>query len=201
MKKYGIILTICLILVFGFLTGMYLYKLNKIDNNLEIGYITSEIDDECTEILTLQEEGLLESQETNAEEEKVSPNSKLTIKKLYAQCNHIIQGSEEISVQLTNLNQEEFQKEYSDWEIQKFTSDEIVLYKEVDDFCGEHYKLKEENGFIAIYELDKNDNEVKIIKVTDIPTEYLTDTDLINIEKGMIVYTKQELNKILEDFE
>lgn len=52
-----------------------------------------------------------------------------------------------------------------------------------------------------MYELDANNNEVNLIKVTDIPTEYLTETDLIEIEKGMKVYTTKELNKILEDFE
>lgn len=71
----------------------------------------------------------------------------------------------------------------------------------MDGICKEHYSVKEQDGFIAIYELDENDNEISLIKVTDIPTEYLTETDLIEIEKGMKVYTTRELNKILEDLE
>ena len=85
--------------------------------------------------------------------------------------------------------------------MQKFTSSEIVLYKEINDFCNEHYRLKDLDGNIAIYELDKDRDEIKLLEVTDIWTEYLTEIDLIELEKGIEVYTKQELNKVLQDFE
>jgi len=127
--------------------------------------------------------------------------SVLTIKKLYTICNHIVEKSENISIEAINLNQEEFQKKYSDWEIQKFTSHEIVLYKEIKDYCGEHYSLKDINGYIGIYKLDKNDNEAELVKVTNISTEYLPETDLIKMKNGIKVYTDKELNKMLEDFE
>ena len=37
---------------------------------------------------------------------------------------------------------------------------------------------------------------------TNISSEYLTETDLINMEDdGLEIYGKEELNKIIEDFE
>lgn len=38
-------------------------------------------------------------------------------------------------------------------------------------------------------------------RMTDISTEYLTDTDVLNLQKGIKVYTDVELNKMLEDFQ
>ena len=201
MKKYTFISIICLIAIIGFFTGVYLYKINNLNKNIEIGYNGEKIEDECTQITELAKLGELDTLLASRIEEKVSPKCILTIKKLYTDCNHILQTSEEISDKFTNLNEEEFKKEYPDWEVQKFTSGEIVLYKEINDFCDEHYRLKDLDGNIAIYELDKNGNETKLLEVTDILTQYLTETDLIELENGMNIYTKQELNKAIEDFE
>ena len=202
MKTLLVIVIIALVLVLGFLTGIQLYKINDLGKEVQDeGIIASKVDDECTVISELEAMGMLDLIMTNARDEKVSPKGTLTIKKLYTKCNHIIEKSEKVTVELTNLDKDEFKDRYKDLEIQKFTANEIVLYKEVDDFCNEHYSLKDVNGYIGIYELDKNDNETKLIRVTNIATEYLTATDLINIEKGMKVYTNKELNKVLEDFE
>lgn len=60
--------------------------------------------------------------------------------------------------------------------------------------------LKEEEGNIAVFKLDENDNQIFLEK-TEIATEYLPKEDLENIKQGILIYTKKELNKILEDFE
>ena len=75
-----------------------------------------------------------------------------------------------------------------------------MLYKEVNEFCNEHYLLKEDNGYISIYKLDENSNET-FLETTDISTNYLTEEDLKKIQEGIKIYTKKELNKTLEDFE
>ena len=53
---------------------------------------------------------------------------------------------------------------------------------------------------IAIFKLDQNNNQTFLEK-TDISTEYLTEKDLENIKRGIIIYSKKELNKTIEDFE
>ena len=77
---------------------------------------------------------------------------------------------------------------------------EIVLYKELDKFCNEHYILKEKDGNIAIFELDVNGNE-KFLEDTEISIQYLTKKDLERVQEGIKIYTKKELNKTMEDFE
>lgn len=60
--------------------------------------------------------------------------------------------------------------------------------------------LKEKDGNIAIYKLD-NDNNQTFLEDTEIATEYLATQDLEKIKQGIIIYTKKELNKTIEDYE
>lgn len=178
----------------GFFIGLNLYKKNNQKQNLDIAE-EQLVDDECT---MLEE---LNSIKANSLETKVSPSTNLTIKILYKECNHLVETTEKITDNsLINLTEEEFKEKYKDWEIQKFTSQEIVIYKEVDKFCGEHYKIKENNGYIAVYKIDKNGEE-SLEKTTDIWANYLAKGDIEKIKNGIIVYSKKELNKTLEDFE
>ena len=51
------------------------------------------------------------------------------------------------------------------------------------------------------YQINKEGNQ-SIYEKTNISSEYLTQTDLISIENGGLdVYGKEELNKLIEDFE
>lgn len=198
MKKYAIIIIIALVL--GFLVGVYLYRINyseKEDDNLKIA---QKVEDECTDFAELESNGMLETVITNGQEEKVSPNCLLTLKIYYKTCGHLIEKSQNIEQNLINLTEEQLRERLPEWEIQKFTPDQIVLYKELDNFCNEHYKLKIENGYVRIYEVDEQNNE-KLLKSTDISSEYLTEDDLEELKNGVEIYTKKELNKTIEDFE
>ena len=74
------------------------------------------------------------------------------------------------------------------------------LYKEFDEVCGEHFKLRVENGKVVVYIVDNDGNE-SLYEKTNISSEYLTETDLINMQDGLEIYGKEELNQIIEDFE
>ena len=87
-----------------------------------------------------------------------------------------------------------------DWDIQKFTDTDIVLEKEEAGSCGEHYIVRDKEGKVVIYEIQDDESE-KEYEVTDISTEYLTETDKNNIKKGIYVNGKQDLNQLIEDFE
>ena len=196
MKKYTIIAIITVGILLGFLTGLYLYKINQIDySNKEI--VAESIEDDCTAIAQLSEEGLLE---TNNAEEKTSPNCVITLKVYYETCEHLIETRKNIEEAEVNLTEEELKERFPDWEIQRFAANEIVLYKEVNEFCNEHFLLKEKDGYITIYKLDENDN-AEFFQTTEISTEYLAEEDLSQITNGIKVYTEKELNKTLEDFE
>lgn len=166
------------------------------DENLSENYISEEIEDECTE----EYSELQNTQTVSIEEEKLSANAQMILKKYYITCEHTINEYVELPQELVNLTEEEVQAKYPDWEVIGFTSNKLTLYKEYEDVCGEHFKLRIENGKIVIYIIN-NDGTETLYEKTDISSEYLTETDLINMEDGLEIYGKEELNKIIEDFE
>ena len=197
MKKYTITAFILIGLSFGFLTGMYIYKINELNNNdnIEIGEL---VEDECTYITELGLSDELIS--ASSSEEKTSPNCIVTLKIYYQKCGHLIETKEKIEDTNVNLSKEELEERFPDWEVQKFTETEITLYKEVNDYCNEHYVLKEKDGNIVIYKLDENNKE-ELLETTNISTKYLEDEDQEKIKQGIFINTKKELNKALEDYE
>ncbi len=199
MKKYTIIVIITIGMILGFLTGIYLYRINKI-NNEQKEYVAEGIEDECTVLGELDANEIENLITTNNDEEKTSPNCVITLKVYYEKCGHLIETKKNIEKTEVNLTEEELKQRFSDWELQKFTPTEIILYKEEQEFCNEHYLLKEKDGYITIYKLDENENP-KLLNTTEIPTEYLAEEDLEQIRNGIKVYTDKELNKTLEDFE
>lgn len=199
MKKSTIIVIIAVGITLGFLTGLYLYKINQIDySNKEITAET--IEDDYTAIAQLTDKELSNLAQTDNREEKTSPNCTITLKVYYETCDHLIETRKNIEQAEVNLTEEELRQRFIEWEIQKFTPNEIVLYKEINEFCDEHFLLKEEDGYIAIYKLDKNNN-AEFFQTTEISIDYLAEEDLSKIKNGIKVYTQKELNKTLEDFE
>ncbi len=159
--------------------------------------ISEIIEDECTEEY-LQEK---EITPVVSEPEKISINAQLILKKYFSQCDHTINEYTEIPEECVNMTKEELQEQYPDWEVIGFEPNKVTLYKEFDDTCGEHFKLKIEDGKINIYLINKDGTE-SLYEKTNISSEYLTETDLINInEEGLEIYGKEELNKTIEDFE
>jgi hypothetical protein len=60
--------------------------------------------------------------------------------------------------------------------------------------------LKNKDGYVAIYTLDRNEKET-LKEVTEISVDFLTLTDAEKLEKGIKAYGKEALSKIIEDFE
>lgn len=197
MKKQYII-AICIIAFFtSLIITMNIVKENKLQNTKKEVKISEKIEDECTEEYTKE----TKIEEVVATKEKISANSQLILKKYFKQCDHTINEYVEMPQELVNLTKEEVQNKYNDWKVIGFEPNKVILYKEFDDMCGEHFKLKIEEGKIVIYQINKEGNQ-SIYEKTNISSEYLTQTDLISIENGELdVYGKEELNKIIEDFE
>lgn len=206
MKKSWIIILALAIIIIGGISGIAIYNKNKKENrerNIvenEINEISELVTDECLEEWEQLEEQSKEEIEANSNEEKVSPNALLILKRYYKECNHTINEYIDIPQNLVNKTQEDVIKEYPNWEIQKYSSTEIILYKEFESTCGQHFILRSNNEKIIIYKVNEN-NEEEIYQETEISTDYLTETDKIEIEKGIRVNGVEELNQLIEDFE
>ena len=187
----------CIILVVFIIIASYILfstKEERIEeNNI---YISELVEDECTE----EYEEYQKLTIVSSVEEKLSANAILILKKYYQKCDHTINEYVELPQELVNMTKEEVQAEYVEWEVIGFEKGKLTVYKEFDDVCGEHFKLKVENGKIVVYIVNMDGSE-SIYEKTNISSEYLTETDLTNIQEGLEIYGKEELNQIIEDFE
>ena len=191
-------------IVATFLVGLIIfegYLLFKKDDAVEDGdksrtYVSELVDDECTE----EYEQVQNATTVSSVEEKLSANAILILKKYYQKCEHTINEYVELPQEFVNLTEKEVQAENPDWEVIGFEKGKLTLYKEFDDVCGEHFKLKVEQGKVVIY-IVNNDGTESVYEKTNISSEYLTETDLINMQDGLEIYGKEELNQIIEDFE
>ena len=124
-----------------------------------------------------------------------------TIKKeYYKKCDHLKRDIEDVQKQLINKSEEDVERLYSDWKIEGYSPNEIVIYKEYDGICGDHYIVKEHNGVIGIYKLDSVGNEI-FVEDTELQIQYLPEIDIIKLKEGITALGQAELNSVLEDFE
>lgn len=198
-KKVIIVFMLVGMFIVSIFTGIYIYrifsqkeskvaKVNEIYNNriLEENNKVYEIDNKIVN--------------ANSKEEKITPNTKLVLRKYYEECGHSINEYVEMPSELINMTKEELQEQYKDWNINSFSEKEVILIKIVKDFCNEHFILKDLDGYVAIYKIDKNGKETLKEKTT-ISTKYLTETDKEHLKNEIKIFGIENLNKYIEDFE
>ena len=148
MRKSIIISAIIVLFILGTVIGVLLLKNSlKDEENVEISEQDSEeILDECTDEYEnmLQDNTLVE--ETSTESEKISPNCSIVFRRYYKECGHTIEQYSSIPAELVNKTEEDLQQQYEGWTIEEFSKNQIVLYREFDSECGEHYILREKDG-------------------------------------------------------
>ena len=203
MKNTGkiIIISVVLAICAGIATYFIVRQNKKSETIPETNtYISEKIEDECTEEYKEEQMANQNTTAVSSTEEKVAANAILILKKYYTKCDHTINEYVELPQELVNLTKEQVQEKYADWQVIGFEKGKITLYKEFDDVCGEHFKLKIEDGKVVVYTVN-NDGTETLYEKTNISSEYLTETDLLNMQDGLEIYGKEELNQVIEDFE
>lgn len=200
MNKVMIILLCVAIVVGAIITAVVIYDNNKQIKDEEhiVTEISEKITDDCTEEYEeIEQQKMLQA---NSSKERISPNCLITLKKYYKKCEHTINEYVSVSDKLVNKTQEDLQEEYEGWEIKEFSTNKIILYKEFEEECNEHYIVKDNDGKVTIYKILENGEQVEE-KATEISTDYLTENDKLNMKNGIIVNSKEDLNQLIEDFE
>ncbi len=194
-KRTIVIFMVAIIAIILILLAILIYNLNK---STDIGQ--SPNTNSVSPTQNFDNANIVNVLETNSSEITISPNASITFFKYYRDCGHNIKSKEFITNSMVNMSQDEFSKLYSDWQINKFTSTEIELFKEFAGTCGEHYLVKSNDGYVCIYNI-KDDNSFELKESTDIAVKYLSNDDISELEKGVILYGKENLNAYIENFE
>ena len=201
-KKWKICIVIAIILGLAIGIGFAIYSSNS--NKTKGIDILSEkelaVENTYYENDIIVERNSINSLETAATEESISPNAVITKRIYYTGCDHLKKEIEEVPEDLVNKIEKDIESEFVGWKIEKFSPTEIVLYKEMSGNCGEHYFVQEHNGVIGIYTIDEYG--VKTLKEdTEIMTQYLPEEDIQNLKAGVEIIGYTKLTEFLEDYE
>ena len=198
MNKFIIILLSVVVIIASIITAVVIYNGEDEEQaKVSIKNIEENTTNTLNNTINSDNQNVIE---TNVKEVRISPNAFITFKEIYEGCGHTKVDFVEVPQDFVNLSEDELKDKYSDWNIEKFTDTDIVLSKEFNGSCDEHFIVKDVNGVVIVFKI-KEDNTEEEYQVTDIATEYLTDTDKIEMEKGIRVNGKQNLNQLIEDYE
>ena len=193
MKKY-IFLVITLFIIsaiFGYYYGEKIFSEDSIDSNLKLQQNSeNKINIDNTNTL-----------ETINQEIKILPSTKLGIRKKFKTWSHTSFEFVELPEELINKTEDEIKQLYPDWNIDEFHENKVILSKEFDGICDEHFFMTLGNEYIEIYRLLDEKNTKVLYQSTDINTKYLTKEDIEKLKKGIYIYGKDILNSAIEDFE
>lgn len=186
-------LSICLLIVLGFTYG-YLYTVSKTKTN----QIASEIG--SYEGIKNIEDQLTEDNTQNTENQNfISNDAILTAVSYYKECDHTITQNSKVTEDVASLTEMQFKIEYSDWSVEKFDTNQIIISRQFEGKCPEHYILKEKNGKVAVY-YQNPINGVSLKELTNIPLSNLAKVDQEKLKEGIYVESNTSLAEILEDF-
>lgn len=178
MNKRAILILTALVLFFG---AAYITTL-EFDKEKQEELLAEKIQESEDNIELIKNESVIS---VNAEETKTTPNTELVLKKVYKDCGHSKIERATLPEEMVNLTKEEISEKYKNWDIEKFTKDEVILTREVASFCGEHFLVLEEDGVVSIYNLDENGNKT-LRETSEIAFEYLPETDKIILQNRYI---------------
>lgn len=150
------------------------------------------------DIISSKTENVIET--TAVLDEKLKYDANLILKKYYNECGHCKLNAVELPKEFVNLTKKEIEENYPEWNVEEFDSKNIVIAQNIDKMCDDHYVLKLGEKNIEIYKLIEAE-DFKLLTETNISKEYLTESDIKELEEGIFVFGISNLNSALEDFE
>lgn len=176
----------------GYVYSSMIYKSNNVEARQ---FEVNEIEDYAVQNYTK-----LQTLEASSVEEKVSPNAEFAIKQYYDECNHFDFKYSSLPKELVNLSKQEVDDLYDDYEVEEFSSDSVVLAKEINGFCNEHFFVKLGDEHIEIMQINTDGSFVPYME-TEISREYLPEEDINQLEEGIYVFGSGKINSVIEDYE
>ena len=178
-----------ILLMFGVYVGFNVGRGNSA-NELAESVMNNNTDDEVS-IYT----------ESKAEEKY---DIELVYEEEYTLCGHKIDNSDIITnTTLDELKEKEIAKQKesgNEYEILEESNERLVFYKKLDQNCPNHFNIKLENGIVVVYSV-VNDTVSTVYQKIDIPQELISPEMLEELNVGIKVDSKEDLNLIIEDLE
>lgn len=131
---------------------------------------------------------------------KITNETNIVQKILYLKCNEEEILRTKPTENLVGLNIFQMQKIYQGWEFEKFDTNEAVMTLKVEGYCREHANnifigVKDEH--VAVF-YGKPGSKPILKEITSIQINKLMPQDVEELQRGMVVQSKEELLRTLE---
>ncbi|TYP48700.1 BofC C-terminal domain-containing protein [Thermosediminibacter litoriperuensis] len=130
-------------------------------------------------------------------EEKLNPGAKIVFVTRYRGCGHELQKENSADDKFLGYTKTQLQEEFKEWKVESFSSSQVILKREVDGICENHYYIGLYDGYVALFQGEPGKNS-KVLEKTDIPAEILKEEDRRLLENGIIINSRDEFLKIRE---
>lgn len=131
--------------------------------------------------------------------DRISSSTEMIYQYYYEDRDKVVEEKGKPPYFLIDLTRDELQKTYSDWQVSSFSSEKVIMKKNISSNNAFHYILGVYDGFIAIFHNnERGDSELK--EITETPISSLPQEERIKLEKGIIVYGEEELIRMLQDY-
>ncbi|NLJ88478.1 MAG: hypothetical protein GX327_06845 [Epulopiscium sp.] len=131
--------------------------------------------------------------------DKITPSTLLIYQYYDEKSNKTIEEKEKVPYFLIDLTKDEVQEIYYDWQVSSFSSEKVVLKKSIFTKNNSQYVLGVHDGFVAIF-YNNEEDVTKVKEVTETPISSLPPEERNKLEKGIKVYSEDELIRMLEDY-
>ncbi|KAB3527684.1 BofC C-terminal domain-containing protein [Alkaliphilus serpentinus] len=133
----------------------------------------------------------------------IGSTTRVVFRTLYTSCQSIRDNVMEPLNEMIGLRESSF-KDYvkdnlSEWQVVRFSTDEVVLFRRLDQICPDHFFVTELEGYIAVFRFSE-DGEKILIEKTSIPISVLPAIDQDKLKRGIILKDRDEVNRLLEDY-
>lgn len=129
----------------------------------------------------------------------ITPNTKVIFRTYFTECSHIMDKEPENPKEFVNLTEEELKIRFSDWMVNEFSPQQVILTREIRTYCPKHYIIGAKDGYIAIYVYNSEGKKV-LYEETETSISTLTPEDQKNLEYGIVADSEDELQQKLEGF-
>ncbi|MBR6641107.1 MAG: hypothetical protein IKL08_02810, partial [Clostridia bacterium] len=132
-------------------------------------------------------------------EVKITPYTQLVIKKNYKKCGHDSLDAMTVPIELINFSKDDLQEKYEGWKIEMFTEEQVILSRNIDSNCDEHYMIKEQDGKVFVYK-ELTENKLNLLERLDLNVELLTEEDRESLKSGVKLYGSEDLANWKENY-
>jgi len=131
------------------------------------------------------------------EETRLEPEAKIVFISLYKKCGHEQITEETIDENYVGLTKEQLSTKYYEWGINNFTPKEVILKRDIDDICENHYFVGIKDGYVVLFQGIPGVSE-KVIEMTDILADTLREEDLELLKNGLVIPNREKFLEIKE---